>query len=312
MIAREFSIVIPTYNRPAQIASALDAIASLRFPRERFEVIVVDDGGKETLDGHVASVRSSINLTLLRQKNRGPGTARNNGVRAASGRHLVFTDDDCVFAEDYLQQMQASVASWPTSMLGGRTINALPANLYSATSQLIVDIVYRFYNPAPERATFFTTSNMVIPTQLYRQIGGFDEMFFRAASEDRELCDRWRRAQLGMRFVPDAVVYHAHHLTLSSFCKQHFNYGRGAWTYHRRRAERGTGRLSEDVRLHARMLALLQEPLAATPAARRLPVCGALGLWQVANAAGFFSEALLRTVRPAQARSDGSESEAAR
>jgi hypothetical protein len=60
------------------------------------------------------------------------------------------------------------------------------------------------------------------------------------------------------------------------------------------------------------MLSLLQEPLAATPAARRLPVFGALGLWQVANAAGFFSEALLQTIRPTPARSDGSASETAR
>jgi GT2 family glycosyltransferase len=297
---REFSIVIATYNRPMQILNALRAIAALRFPRELFEVIVVDDGGEEPLDDRVTPYRSSLNLTLLRQTNRGPGRARNSGARVASGRHLVFTDDDCLFAEDYLERMREAVAQWPTSMLGGRTLNALPSNLFSSTSQMIVDLVYRFYNPIPERATFFTTNNMVLPADQFRQIGGFDEMFFRAASEDRELCDRWRHAQLEMRFVPTAIVHHAHDLTLTSFCRQHFTYGRGAWRYHRRRAARGTGRLRHDIRLHARMLSLLRQPLAATPAARRLSVCGALGLWQVANAGGFCSEALLQMVRPSR------------
>ena len=40
----EFSIIIPTRNRPAQITACLRSVAALDFPRDRFEVIVVDDG----------------------------------------------------------------------------------------------------------------------------------------------------------------------------------------------------------------------------------------------------------------------------
>jgi hypothetical protein len=44
---------------------------------------------------------------------------------------------------------------------------------------------------------------------------------------------------LGLLYLPEAVVYHSHRLTLAGFLRQHFTYGRGAWHFHRARAERG-------------------------------------------------------------------------
>jgi GT2 family glycosyltransferase len=55
-----------------------------------------------------------------------------------------------------------------------------------------------------------------------------------AAGEDREFCDRWLRHGYRMAYVPKATVYHAHELTFCTFWRQHFGYGRGAFSSARR------------------------------------------------------------------------------
>src|SRR5690348_17430989 len=54
-----FSVIIPTHNRPKQLAACLRAIAEVDYPRDRFEVIVVDDGGSASLQETYHSYRRS-------------------------------------------------------------------------------------------------------------------------------------------------------------------------------------------------------------------------------------------------------------
>jgi GT2 family glycosyltransferase len=285
-----FSIVVPTYARPKPLAACLDALARLDYPRDRFEVIVVDDGSPAPPKALVASFRDRLNVTLLTPRHAGPAAARNTGAAHARGRVLAFTDDDCMPEPDWLQRLDAAFQESPNCMIGGRTVNRLTANPYSTASQVIVDAVYAFYNQDATAPRFFASNNVAMPVRIFRALGGFDETFPLAASEDRELCDRWRFRGYRMLYLPAAVVQHAHPLTLRRFCKQHFNYGRGAFRYHQIRARRGSGRMSQDLRFHAELFHLLRPPLAELPA-RRLPAALVLLLvWQFVNALGFFYE----------------------
>ena len=89
----DFSIVIPAHNRPAQLRNCLDAIAILKYPHDRHEVIVVDDGSTQDLAPVVLPFLACLRVTLLRQHNSGPAAARNLGAAAATGRYVVFTDE---------------------------------------------------------------------------------------------------------------------------------------------------------------------------------------------------------------------------
>jgi hypothetical protein len=95
-----------------------------------------------------------------------------------------------------------------------------------------------------------------------------------------------------MTFASEAVVYHRHSLTLGSFWRQHWTYGRGAWHYRLDRAarERGPVRV-EPPRFYTRLLA---RPFTThQPPGRCVALVTLLTLTQVANAAGFLFEALL-------------------
>lgn len=289
--APRYSIIVPTFAPPAQLTQCLEAISRLHAPPGGFEVIVVDDGSPEPLKGVVGAYRHRMNLRLVRQSNRGPGAARNAGSRIARGEFLAFTDADCWPAPDWLTTIAVRFEQSPQHMLGGHTVNRLTNNPYATTSQLVVDVVYAFYNGNPREARFFASNNLAMPAARFREVGGFDEKRFRDASEDRDLCDRWRHHGHHMTYVPEAVVHHGHGLTFASFCRQHFGYGRGAWNYHFVRARRGSGRLRDDLKLHARFLHLLKRPLADLPHTHRRGVLALLACWQAANAAGFCYEA---------------------
>ena len=89
MKSPEFSIVIPTFNRPRRLAECLRALTALQYATEDFEVIVVDDGSTEDLRPVIEAVQARIPIQLIVKENAGPASARNRGAACARGEVLV-------------------------------------------------------------------------------------------------------------------------------------------------------------------------------------------------------------------------------
>jgi GT2 family glycosyltransferase len=85
-----FSVVVPTFNRRSLVAAALESIRAQKF--DDFEIIVVDDGSSDGTAEYLKSYGKG--MTLLTQRNRGPGAARNLGLEHARGRYVAFLDSD--------------------------------------------------------------------------------------------------------------------------------------------------------------------------------------------------------------------------
>jgi cellulose synthase/poly-beta-1,6-N-acetylglucosamine synthase-like glycosyltransferase len=280
-----FSIVVPTFERPGQLASCLQSLARMDYPGDRFEVIVVDDGAEAPSHALIAGLANKIDVTLLRQSHAGPAAARNHGAARARGDFLAFTDDDCRPAPNWLKTLSARLANTPGVAVGGRTLNALSENPYSSASQILIDYLYAYYDAAPGQARFLTSNNLAFPTAPFRSLGGFDTLWNHAGAEDRELCDRWRAAGHRMIYTPEALVYHAHFLTFRSYWRQHFNYGRGAYLYHCSRARRGKERIKVEPPMF--YLGLLRYPYRQPASTPPRTLAALLLVAQAANLAGF-------------------------
>lgn len=239
----DVSIVVPTYGRPDRLRACLDGIARQEYERGSFEVIVVDDGGTDSLDPVLAEFHDRLQLRLIAQANRGPGAARNAGAAAAKGGVLAFVDDDCVPAERWLSALAQVLDTHPDRLLGGPVLNALPDNPFSTSSQLIATYVSEYYAEGRANEKFFTTNNFALSAERFRELNGFDTSIPSATAEDKEFCDRWRARGYEMAWVPAAIVHHAHDLTLWRFLRQHYNYGRGLLHFRLLRRRRGAGRL---------------------------------------------------------------------
>lgn len=283
-----FSIVVPAHSRPVHLARCLEAIAALDYPGDRFEVVVVDDGSEAPLQDAVEPFRRRVAIETVRQSNRGPAAARNAGAAVAGGSFLAFTDDDCLPASGWLKAFARQFDAGDDQLVvGGQTINGLVDNACSASSQMIQDAVYEYYNQQAQQPLFFASNNLSLSAARFRQAGGFNETF--RTSEDRELCNRLAHQGRRLVYAPEARVLHDHAMTLVSLCQQHFQYGRGAFRFHALCMRRGTGRLQPDLEFYKR---LLLRPFAERPFGRALRLIGPIVLAQAANVAGVLYEGL--------------------
>jgi GT2 family glycosyltransferase len=112
-------------------------------------------------------------------------------------------------------------------MLGGAVANGFSQNPFSVVSDQIVAYTRAFYQRQMGSAPFFPTSNLAVPARNFRELGGFCESIPSATAEDKEFCQRWRKAGYKTSYVDDALVHHYHELSLSGFLRQQYNYGRG-------------------------------------------------------------------------------------
>jgi glycosyltransferase involved in cell wall biosynthesis len=289
------TVVVPTHERPEPLAACLESLAALDYPREDFEVVVVDDGGRTPLEPLVDRFRERLDVRLVRQERAGPAAARNAGAEHAQGDLLLFTDDDCRPRPDWLRRLADRAAASPEEAFGGRTVNALPGNVYSAAAQLVIDVGYRQNNSGAPDRRWFTTNNLAVPAAGFRAVGGFDPSF--RTAEDRDFCSRWVQSGRRMSYEPRAVVEHASPLKLGSFVALHFAYGRGAFRYHR--AQRRSGR---PVRVEPSFYGALARAPLEEPGRRRLALEGLLLLWHLTNTAGFVSEWVLNGGRSRRRR----------
>lgn len=192
------SIVVPTFNRRDSLAQLLESLTRETIPQADFEVIVVIDGSSdgtvEMLHGFRGRFR---NLEVLELKNRGPGGARNAGACAARGRYLAFTDDDCVAAPDWLEQILNVFERTGAVAIQGRTTTDRPART-PLTHQ--VEVLAPMLTSVP-------TCNAAYFKKIFDAAGGFDESFRFAHDEDADLA--WRAEELGkIVFAPEVHIVH--------------------------------------------------------------------------------------------------------
>lgn len=292
------SVVVLTWNRRLLLRRCLESLTRQSLRAEQFEVVLVDVSTPPCRDV-VADFAATLQIRHVLADNGGVAVNRNLGVAEASADIVAFLDDDCIAEPGWLSALRDALAANPTSIVGGTIVPTLPSNPYCYTGQLISDVVDGFFNRTGAEPRFFPGLNCALERRAFLALGGCDAAFGRLAAEDRDFIDRWRLAGRHLLRAPEAVVQHEHRTSLSGFIRQYFIYGRGAWRYHTLRRRRGSGHFFDDASLHLVLPHHLRGALRMTPPLRRLQIVALIGVWQLANVAGFFFEALREGTRGA-------------
>lgn len=118
------TVVICTRDRAASLRRTLNSmvIAAQKMTRE-WELLVVDNGSSDDTSQVVTSFADGLPIKCVREDEAGLSNARNAGVRAATGQYIVWTDDDVVVDEDWLDAWAKGIAAAPDcAVFGGRAI----------------------------------------------------------------------------------------------------------------------------------------------------------------------------------------------
>ncbi|MDQ7843990.1 MAG: glycosyltransferase [Armatimonadota bacterium] len=200
-MAPEISVVVPTFNRAAVLAHALEALARQTLEAGRFEVIVVDDASTDETPALLRRfAEGRLPLQVLRlPANRGRGAARNAGIQTARGRYISFVDSDIVVGPEFLRWHLKTLAAH-----GGGVLSRGPVVLISDLRDLPAARAPRLAaSPA-----YLDTANAMLPKAALQEAGLFDEGFPGYGWEDFELGVRLRRLGLRRVFCPQAVAFH--------------------------------------------------------------------------------------------------------
>ena len=96
------SVIIPAYNAAPFIKESLDSVFAQTYPH--YDVIVVNDGSPDTPELEQVLLPYIHRVIYLKQENRGPSSARNTGLRAATGNLVACLDADDIWKPDYLEE----------------------------------------------------------------------------------------------------------------------------------------------------------------------------------------------------------------
>jgi GT2 family glycosyltransferase len=206
----DLDVVIPTRDRPRQLAVCLNALADQKF--DRFGVIVVDDAGSAAAEDLMPdALLRRLRITFVRNDTSiGAGACRNRGAAASDAAHLVFLDDDCIACAELIGRHRAALdGSDPVVSLG--PILSPPGQRMPVWTHWDADRLEREYallatgRRSPDW-THLYTGNVGLRRADFLVVGGFDPRF--ARQEDVELGHRLARLGCRFEFDPAAVVWH--------------------------------------------------------------------------------------------------------
>lgn len=242
------SVVIPTRNRPDSARQTVERIAESNYARDRYEIILVDNGSGPDASVRQSSFRSDSqpSVRVLREPEPGGSNARNRGLLEASGEIVVFADDDVQVDPSWLTRMVAPMSG--DKRVGGVAGLTIPFALETPAQTWFEGFggfmrgferrVYDLADPPPDRPLFpFTVGdlgsgqNMAFRRDVLRGLGGFDTNLGPAtvtlAGEDLDAMLRVLLAGQIVVYEPAAIVRHEHQREYEQFRRRMWGYGVG-------------------------------------------------------------------------------------
>lgn len=231
------SVVIATYNRPQLLGQALRTVLAQDYPKELYEVLVVDNNSPPLTRSVVESFAGcKPSPRWIPEPKQGVSNARNTGIREAKGEIIVFADDDILAEPNWLRKLvEPFLQERRVGGVGGAVIPTFPEGCPSW---------WRYTHPlklsesaislAPEEERRLMSANLAVLRAALDTVGGFCTELGRcgtslADGEDQDLLVRVRAAGYEIWFSGEAIVQHQFprsRLTLRYACRNAYDSAR--------------------------------------------------------------------------------------
>jgi GT2 family glycosyltransferase len=197
------SILISTKDRRYDLKNALDSIKGLDYPKEKIEIIVVEEtDNPQPIDG--------VKYIVIPREGRGFGYTRNVAIKNASHEIVVFTDDDCIVEMDWLKTLVKGFKDEGVAGVAGG-VAVKNANIIGKCEIILgfpgggLKYIYNSMGK-PHETTQLSTCNCAFRKKVFDVVGYFHEDT-KHSGEDYELAQRVSRKYKCL-YNPEAIVYH--------------------------------------------------------------------------------------------------------
>lgn len=207
------TVIVPAHNAAGMLPRTLGALRNSDLPRDRWELVVVDDGSSD--ETSLVAARYADTVVTLPGKAHGPAYARNRGFEVAGGKIVVFIDADVVVHADTLTRFADLFANRPElgAAFGSYDTNPPASGLISQYRNLIHHYVH--HQNAGEVETFWAGAG-AIRSEVFAEAGMYDEWHYNKPQiEDIELGARLRKLGYTILLEPSIQVTHLKKWTLS-------------------------------------------------------------------------------------------------
>jgi GT2 family glycosyltransferase len=228
------SIIIPVYNQFAYTFNCLESLSVNLSSDLAYEVIIVNDASTDETLEQLATLVKGIKV-LTNAENSGFIRSCNYGASQAKGQYLYFLNNDTRILENCLESLLKLIVNNPqVGAVGSKLIYA------NSKQQEAGGIIWNSADgwnygrlDSPEEpeynyvrpVDYCSGASLLVPTELFKQLGGFSQDFIPAYYEDTDLCFAIRELGYQVLYQPQSNVIHYEGITsgtdLSSGIKQY-------------------------------------------------------------------------------------------
>lgn len=204
------SIVLPSFNEERYIETTMKSLLELDYPRDKFEIIVVDNGSS---DRTVEIARQYADKVFIVPNVR-VGAVRNYGVSNAIGNLIAFLDSDCIPPRDWLRRSQQYMKQNGCDVVGGVYLLRPDPSWVESAWVVAPDLRDRPTN-------ILVGGSIVISRSAFDAVSGFDESL--NAGEDSALARKLLANGYKVHFAKCCAVIHlGYPYSLKDFIKRQF------------------------------------------------------------------------------------------
>ncbi len=226
----KFTVIVPAFNEERAIIRTLQSLVLLDYPKEKKEIIVVNDGStdatQQLVERFVAQHPNDA-IVLLNQKNGGKGSAMNNGLRIASGEYFACLDADSHVEPNALREMLPYFENPTVGAVCPLLKVNKPGSLIEKVQwyEYVVNMFYKYLNAKIDCIHVTPGPFSIYRTDVIRGLGGYDET---TITEDLEIAIRLQKHHYKIVQTFDAVVHTNAPKTWKHLFRQRVRWYRGS------------------------------------------------------------------------------------